>query len=121
MYVRALDAEVHDAKVVALERGDERLANRSIGDAEPQRLDLGRGANDHVHGLVLLEHRPLLVFLARPRALGRAASTAALAAASQLELLLDVTLARARHGCAVATRDRGVNSQSRNSPIFILM
>ena len=81
MHVRALEAEVHDAKVFA-QRGRQRgLADRLPDAAAAQAADRADRAEHDVHRVPRMQERPLLVRLARSLALRRPAGTAPLATA----------------------------------------
>src|ERR1044071_6937025 len=81
MDVRALDAELNDAEVLAQRRGERGLADRLVHAAPAQVADGADHSQDDVDRIPRMEERPFLVRRAGPGALRRPAGPAPLAAA----------------------------------------
>ena len=79
--VRALDADMHDAEVLAPGRGERGFADRTIGEPAAQVADRADDPQDHVDRVPRVEIRAGLVRRAGPSTLGLAAGAAPLAAA----------------------------------------
>jgi hypothetical protein len=91
--MRALDAEVDDAEVLAQRRGQGRLADRLVDAAAAQVADRADHPEHHMDRVPLVVNRPGLVRRARPLALGGPPRPPPLAAAllPQRQLLAPAT------------------------------
>ena len=88
MDVIVLDAQLHDAEVLAARRRQRGLSNRLVGTAATKLPDRRDHAQRDVHGIPGVQERALLVRRARPLALRRTTGAAALTAARREQLLL---------------------------------
>src|SRR5690606_17040311 len=99
VHVVGLDARMNDAEVRAREHDEERLAKRAVGVAAAHAANVGCDAQRDEDSLVRSNLAALAVRLALALVDLLAACALALAApGAEHELLLDVTLANARHG-----------------------
>ena len=79
--VRPLDAELHDAEVLAQRRGQRGFPDRLVHAAAAQVADGAHDPQDHVNRVPGMQERPLLVRRAGPLAVRRPAGPAPLATA----------------------------------------
>jgi hypothetical protein len=81
VHMGALDADMHDAEVLAPGGRQRGFADRLVGEPAAQAADGADRPQDHVHRMPCLELGPLLVRRARPPALWLATGAAPFAAA----------------------------------------
>jgi hypothetical protein len=92
--VVVLDAQLHDAEVLAASRRQRGLANGLVDTSAAKLADRCDHAQRDMHGIAGVQEWPLLVRRTRPRALRRTPGTTALTAARREQLLLHGLLAR---------------------------
>ena len=106
--VVVLDAQLHDAEVLAARRRQRGLADGLVDTTAAKLSDRCNHAQRDMHRIAGVQERPLLVRRARPLALRRTTGAAALAAALLRRLeqteLHDFRLACACSGGAATTR-----------------